>query len=55
MLFAAPGDNRGDPGLADLLAVLVVVIAAVGVDLIRALAEPAGAAAYRRDGPRSGA
>ena len=50
MLFAAPGDHRGDPGLADLLAVLVVVIATVGVDPIRALAGPATAATYRRDG-----
>ena len=38
MLRAAPGDNRGDPRFPGLLAVLVVVIAAVGVDLIRALA-----------------
>jgi hypothetical protein len=50
MLFAAPGDNRRDPGLADLLAVLVVVLAAVGVDRIRALAGPAAPAAHRRDG-----
>ena len=50
MLFAAPGDNRGDPGFPDLLAVLVVVIATVGVDPIRVLAGPATAAAHRRDG-----
>ena len=31
MFFAAAGDDRGDPGLADLPAVLVVVIAAVGI------------------------
>ena len=38
------------PGRPDLPAVFVVVIAAVGVDLIRALAGPAAAAAHRRDG-----
>ena len=37
MLGAAPRDDWGDPGGPDLLAVLVVVIATVGVDPIRAL------------------
>ena len=44
------GDHGSDPGLADLLAVLVVVIAAVGIDLIRALARPSAATPRGRDG-----
>jgi len=50
VLGAAARDDWGDPGGPDLLAVFVVVIAAVRVDLVRALAGPAAAAAYRRDG-----
>jgi hypothetical protein len=43
-----PGDHGSDPGLPDLLAVFVVVIAAVGINLIRPLAWPATAAPHRR-------
>jgi len=50
MFRAAPGDDGSDPGRPDLLAVFVVVIAPVGVDLIRAPPWPAAAAAHRRDG-----
>jgi hypothetical protein len=50
VLGAAAGDDRGDPGVADLRAVFVVVVAAVGVEAVRALAWPAAAAADRRDG-----
>src|SRR6059058_159400 len=37
MLLAATGDERLDPSLANLLAVFVMVIAAVGVGRIRTL------------------
>ncbi len=50
VLGAAAGDDRGDALLPHPPAVLVVVIAAVGVDLIRPLAWPATAAPHRRDG-----
>src|SRR5262249_8542206 len=50
MLCAAAGDHGRDALLQDLLAVLVVVIAAVGVDLPGAAAGPAGPAANRRGG-----
>jgi len=46
---AAAGDHRGDALGPDLAAVLVMVIAPVGVDRIRALARAAAAAADRRD------
>ncbi len=46
---AAAGDDRGDAEVADLGAVLVMVVAAVGVDLRRAAAGPAAFAANRRD------
>src|SRR5829696_8946647 len=46
---ATSGDNRGDAALTQQLAVLVVVIAAVGVDLARAPSRPAPQAADGRD------
>ena len=55
VLHAAPGDDRGDPGGPDLLAVLVVVVAAVCVNPVRAPAGPAAASADRRDGLDRGA
>ena len=48
------GDHGSDPGLADLPAVFVVVIAAVSAERIRALPWPAAAAADRRDGRDQG-
>jgi hypothetical protein len=47
MLFAAASDDWPDAGLADLLAVLVVVVAAVGVERART---PPGTAAATADG-----
>lgn len=47
---AAAGDPRGDPAGAELTAVDVVVIAAVGDQLARSAARPATAAADRGDG-----
>ena len=42
MFFAAPGDDRGNPGLPDLPAVTVVVVAAVDADHhVRAPPQPA--------------
>jgi hypothetical protein len=35
MLLAATGDDRLDPSLANLLAVFVMVVAAIGVERIR--------------------
>jgi hypothetical protein len=49
MLGAAAGDYRGDALGPDLAAVLVVVIAAVGVDPVGPLARAAAAAADWRD------
>ena len=46
---AAAGDHGRDALLPYLLAVLVVVVAAVSVDPVRALTGPPAAAAYRRD------
>jgi hypothetical protein len=46
---AAAGDHRRDAELADQGAVLVVVVAAVGVDLRRLPAWPSAFAADRRD------
>src|SRR5438552_16264237 len=37
MLLAATGDDRLDPSLAELLAVFVMVVAAIGVERIRTL------------------
>jgi hypothetical protein len=37
MLLAATGDDRLDPSLANLLAVFVMVVAAIGVERIRTL------------------
>ena len=47
---AAAGDPRGDPAGAQLAAVDVVVVAAVGEQLPRAAAGPPAPAADRRDG-----
>jgi hypothetical protein len=44
----AAGDLRGDPALAELAAVFVVVVAAVGVDPFGTAARATAAAAYRR-------
>src|SRR5829696_5748377 len=46
---ATAGDDRGDAALTQQLAVLVVVIAAVGVDLAGASSRPAAPAADRWD------
>ena len=54
MLGAAAGDDRGDALGPDLGAVFAVVIAAVGVEAVRALAGPPAAAAHRRDGAGEG-
>src|SRR5260370_12981008 len=51
VLGGAPGDDRGNALLPGLAAVLVVVIATVGVDLLRAPTRPAAAAMDRRDPP----
>jgi hypothetical protein len=37
MLLAATGDDRLDPSLANLLALFVMVVAAIGVERIRTL------------------
>ncbi len=50
MLSAAAGDHWGNALRPDLLAVLVMVIAPVGVDPVWPLAGPSAAAADRRDG-----
>jgi hypothetical protein len=44
----AARDHRFDPSLPELAAVLVVVVAAVGNQLVRAAAWPTAAAAHRR-------
>jgi hypothetical protein len=49
VLDTTPGDDRLDPGGSDLRAVLVVVIAAVGVERVRAAAWPSASAPYGRD------
>src|SRR6185369_16062987 len=49
MFRAAAGDYGLDPGRPDLPAVLVMVIAPVSVDRVRALPGPAAAAPHRRD------
>src|SRR2546429_220151 len=54
VLRAAAGDHRGDALAADLPAVLVVIVAAVGVEGIRALPGPSAAAADWRDGLEQG-
>src|ERR671938_424838 len=46
---AAAGDPRGDAALAELAAVGVVVVAAVGEQLARSAAGPAASPADRRD------
>src|SRR5512142_2368753 len=50
VLCVTAGDHRGDPGLPHLGAVLVVVVAAAGVDRLWPPAGPATPAAHRRDG-----
>lgn len=42
--FAATSEDRRDPSLADLLAVFVVVVGAVGIDRLRTPPEPPTAA-----------
>src|SRR5260370_507230 len=49
VLGGVPGDDRGNALLPGLAAVGVVVIARVGVDLLRAPTRPAAAAMGRRD------
>jgi hypothetical protein len=49
VVCSAAGDHRGDARLADLPAVLVMVMAAVSVDRIRVLPGPAAAVADWRD------
>jgi hypothetical protein len=49
VVCSAAGDHRRDTRLADLPAVLVMVIAAVSVDRVRALPGPAAVAAGWRD------
>jgi hypothetical protein len=46
---AATADDRLDAFNANLAAVAVVVVAAVGVEPVRSSAGPAPAPAYRRD------
>ena len=54
MLLAATGDDRLDPSLANLLAVFVMVVAAIGVERIGTLGRvPVGWFASRRPGTRS--
>jgi hypothetical protein len=50
VLDAAPRDDRGDAESPHLLAVLVVVVAAVGVERARSPSGPSAPAAYGRDG-----
>lgn len=50
VLDAAAGDERPDALGADLLAVLVVVVAPVGVEPVGPASGPTTTAAYRRDG-----
>ena len=50
MFRGAAGDHGSDPGRPDLPAVFVMVIATVGVGLVRPLAGPSAAAAHGRDG-----
>jgi hypothetical protein len=47
---AAPRDDRGDPQSPHPLAVLVVVVAPVGVERDRSASGPSAPAAYGRDG-----
>jgi hypothetical protein len=54
VLDAAPRDDWGDPQGPYLLAVLVVVVAAVGVERDRSLSGPPSSAAYGRDGLEQG-
>ena len=49
MRGVAAGDHGCDPALTDEPPVLVVVVAAVGVHLLRPLPWPAGHALHRRD------
>src|SRR5919107_1273782 len=51
---AAAGDVRGDAPLAEQAAVLVVVVAAVGVDTPGPVGGPAAGAADARDGVEQG-
>lgn len=50
MFGAAPGDVRGDLEPSDLVAVTLVVVAAVGVEVLRAAQRLAAFASDRRDG-----
>jgi hypothetical protein len=50
VLNTAPGDDRPDPASPDLLSILVVVIAPVGVDRLRLPPWSSTPAVYRRDG-----
>jgi hypothetical protein len=50
VLDVAPGYDRGDPDSPDLFAVLVVVVAAVGVDRVRSLSWPSSSATDGWDG-----
>jgi hypothetical protein len=54
VLDAAPRDDRGDPESLHLLAVLVVVVAAVGVERDRSSSGPSAPSAYGRDGLKQG-
>jgi hypothetical protein len=54
VLDAAPRDDRSYPQGPHLLAVLVVVVAAVGVERDRSLSGPSASAAYGRDGLNQG-
>src|SRR5215467_543009 len=51
MLLAATGDDRLDPSLANLLAVFVMVVAAIGVEHIRTLGAGCPSAGSRRRPP----
>lgn len=54
MVGAAAGDDWGDSQGPDLFAVLVVVVAAVGVERHRSLSGPPSPAVYGRDGMEQG-
>jgi len=49
VLGLAAGDHRGDPSLADEPAVLVVVVATVGIHLLGPLPRTSGRALHRGD------
>ena len=49
MFGASAGDDRGDPGRPDLLAVLVVVVAPVRVEPVGASADPPAPTTHWRD------